>query len=65
MKLRSRRIITGDNPNPEKLEPRNVCHQGTKARKIFIVLFFLSVLVPGEKKFCHKKHQNKYEVTAK
>ncbi len=46
MKLPSRRIITGDNPNPEKLEPRNVCHQGTKARKIFIVLFFLSVLVP-------------------
>ncbi|HUV77447.1 MAG TPA: hypothetical protein VMW06_05255 [Desulfobacterales bacterium] len=61
MKLRSRRIITGDKPNPDKPEPRNVCHQGTKARKIFIVLFFLS----GEKKFCHKKHQNKYEVTAK
>ena len=53
MKLRSRRIITGDNPNPEKLEPRNVCHQGTKARKIFIVLFFLSVLV-AKKSFATK-----------
>jgi len=37
-------------PNPDKPEPRNVCHQGTKARKIFIVLFFFSVLVPSWRK---------------
>ncbi len=50
MKVPSRRIITGDKPKPENLEAKNVCHQGTKARKIFIVLFFPSVLVPSWQK---------------
>jgi len=27
--------------------------------------FLVSWCLSGEKKFCHKKHKNKYEVTAK
>jgi len=41
----------------------------TKAQRHEKFLLFYSFLVfwclRGEKKFCHKKHQNKYEVTAK
>ncbi len=66
MKLPSRRIITGDNPTRKSWNQEMFATKAQRHEKFLLCYSFLvSWCLSGEKKFCHKKHQNKYEVTAK